>query len=166
MSKQNKWAGNMGKVASGGQKNTGGNTYQPVPKPSAPRASSSTSNNVIKMPTGPGDNMGTQSISSHNNINAFTRGIKSRGPYGGPTFASLNHYEQKAKSSNTQSISNEQKSPSSQGSRGGSSRGTTGGSGTGMTKNSKVGSGSAKMTTKVSSSKSNKDGSGYMASVK
>lgn len=161
MSKQNKWAGNFGKVASGGSSTKGGNTYNAPKAGSAPRDSSSKSDNVINCETHPGDNMGTDQISSHNDINAFTRGIKSRGPYGGPSFSSFNHYENLSKRSDTSSISSEQKTPSASGGGRSTSRGTAGGSGRGMTSNSKVGSGSVRQTTRQSSPKgSNKDGSG------
>lgn len=157
MSRQNKWAGSLGKTgdsASGGNKVNGSNVYYTPQTSPANRSSSSTRDNVINMKTGPGDNMGTAAISSHNSINAFTRGIKSRGPYGGPPFASINTYEKNMQKSNTQSISTFQ-NPSA----GSTSRGSAGGSGVGMTKNSKVGSGKAKME-RQSSPKSNKDGSG------
>jgi hypothetical protein len=52
-----------------------------------------------------GETMGTQARSTHNDINAFTRGIKSRGPYGGPSFASINHYKKMSQSSDTSSQS-------------------------------------------------------------
>ena len=108
------------------------------------------------MPTGPGDNLGMGDRSSHNSINTFTRGIKSRGPYGGPSFGSFNHFKNTSQGSNTSNIS---KFTTPSGST--TSRGTTGGSGKGLTSNSKVGSGSAKMTSRQSSPKSNKDGSGH-----
>lgn len=38
-----------------------------------------------------------QGCSSHNDINAFTRTAKSRGPYGGPSFASFNNVEKQYK---------------------------------------------------------------------
>jgi hypothetical protein len=161
MSKQNKFAGSFGKVASGGSATTGGNTYKAPAKVSAPRANSSVSNNVINMKTAPGDNMGTSKISSHNDINAFTRGIKSRGPYGGPQFSSFNTSKQNMQRSDTSSIS-KFSTPSG----GSSSRGSAGGSGKGLTKNSKVGSGQAKTSQMAKAGKSNKDGSGYQASVR
>lgn len=140
MSKQNKFAGTFGKVgdtASGGTK-VNGNVYRSAPKAtSAPKASSSVSDNVIKMKTGPGDSMGTQTISSHNSINAFTRGIKSRGPYGGPSFSSINNTKADYQKSNTSAIS-DCPSPS--------------------------GSSSAKVGGRSSRRSGNKNGSGYMAS--
>lgn len=108
MSKQNKFAGNFGKVASGGSATTGSNVYKPVEKVAAPRSGSSKSDNIIKMPVSlSGQNAAVvpDGSSSHNSINAFTRGIKSRGPYGGPTFASLNNSKQNMQKSNTSSIS-------------------------------------------------------------
>lgn len=151
----------MGKVgASGGTKTDGGNVYHsPEESGSAPRSSSNKSDNVVTMKTGPGDNLGMGHVSSHNDINAFTRGIKSRGPYGGPSFASLDNAKATYQRDNT-SATSVFKNPSG----GSTSRGTAGGSGRGMTSSRKVGSGSAKMTTRQSSPKSNKDGSGYMAS--
>jgi hypothetical protein len=106
MSKANKWAGSFGKVASGGQGTTGGNTYKPVEKVAAPKSSSSIKDNVINMKQAPGDNMGMGHVSSHNDINVFTRGIKSRGPYGGPSFSSLNNSEKDYQSKDTKGISN------------------------------------------------------------
>lgn len=41
-----------------------------------------------------------QGCSSHNDINAFTRTAKSRGPYGGPSFASFNNFEHVSKGNN------------------------------------------------------------------
>jgi len=158
MSTQNKFAGSLGKsgdTASGGSRVQGGNVYKSPNSSPAPKSSSSKSDNVINCKTGPGDNMGTSTISSHNNINAFTRGIKSRGPYGGPSFSSFNTSKQNMQRSDTSSIS-KFTNPSG----GSTSRGTAGGSGTGMTKNSKVGSGKAMMQ-RQSSPKSNKDGSGH-----
>jgi len=143
----------------------------------------------------PGDNFGMAAISTHNDINTFTRGIKSRGPYGGPTFASLNNYGKMARNGSTSSISSF-KTPSGAGTgasltvqkmyggsyndpmksnpagsnkanrttptvRGGSSK-RGGGS-------SKIGSGSnftGKSAQMARAGKSNKDGSGYMASVR
>ena len=164
MSKQNKWAGSFGKVASGGSGTKGGNTYSAPKAGPAPRDNSSVKDNVVTMRTGPGDNMGMKSHSSHNDINAFTRGIKSRGPYGGPAFSSLNHFGKMARRSDTSAISSEQKSPSTQGGGRPSTRGTVGGSGkTGNS--SKVGSGSAKTTQMAKAPRSNKSGSGYQASV-
>lgn len=165
MSNQNKWAGSFGKSgdsASGGSKVQGGNVYKaPSPNPVS-KSSSSVRDNVIKMKTGPGDNMGMKSQSSHNDINAFTRGIKSRGPYGGPSFASINTYEKNMQRSNTSQTSMFN-NPSS-GSAGGT-RGTAGGS-SAKSGGSKVGSGQAKMEQMAKASKGNKDGSGYMASVR
>ena len=159
MSKQNKWAGSFGKVASGGSGTKGGNTYSAPKAGPAPRSSSSVSNNVIKMKTGPGDNMGTSRISSHNDINAFTRGIKSRGPYGGPQFSSFNTSKQNMQRSDTTSIS---KFTTPTG--GSSSRGTAGGSGKGMTSNSKVGSGQA-VASKGKFSRDVHKGSGHQAGL-
>lgn len=154
MSKQNKWSGNFGKVASGGSSTGGGNGSGATKSPSAPRSSSSVSDNVITCKTGPGDDMGTSAISTHNSINAFTRGIKSRGPYGGPTFASLNHYEPYAKSSDTSRIS-KFTTPSG----GGRSSGTAGGSGymagKAPSRTNDRGSQASRM------GRSNKNGSGY-----
>lgn len=127
MSKQNKFAGSFGKIgdtASGGRK-VMGDVYKSAPKASgAPRSGSSVKDNIVKMKTGPGDAMGTQSISTHNSINAFTRGIKSRGPYGGPSFASINNTKQTYQRSNTSSIS-VHPLPSGKG----AAKGTKGGSG-------------------------------------
>lgn len=141
----------------------------------------------------PGDNMGMAAQSTHNDINTFTRGIKSRGPYGGPTFASLNNYGKMARNGSTSDISSF-KTPSGAGTgasltvqkmyggsyndpmksnpagsnkatrsmptvRGGSSK-RSGGS-------RKVGSGSSRATSQMArAGKSNKDGSGYQASVR
>lgn len=141
MGTQNKWSSGFGKAgrsASGGQSVQGGNVYKAPPTSPQPMAKSSVRDNVITSRTGPGDNMGTQAISSHNNINTFTRGIKSRGPYGGPAFSSFNTSKQNMQRSDTTSIS-KFNTPS----RGSVSRGTAGGSGRGMTSNSKVGSGQA-----------------------
>jgi hypothetical protein len=101
--------------------------------------------------------MGMGSVSSHNSINTFTRGIKSRGPYGGPSFGSFNHFKNTAQSSNTSSIS---KFTTPSGGAGGM-RGTAGGSSK-LSGGSKVGSGSSKATSQMAKAgKSNKDGSGY-----
>lgn len=105
MSKQNKWAGNLGKVASGGSSTNGGNVYKPVPEPAHPTSKSSVKDNTTKMPQKPGDDMGMTDVSTHNDINAFTRGIKSRGPYGGPSFASLNNSKMDMQKTNTSDIS-------------------------------------------------------------
>ena len=91
MSKQNKWAGNFGKQASGGSATKGGNGSGGVSRVAAPVSKSSKSQNVINMKTGPGENNGNRNSSTHNDINAFTRGIKSRGPYTGPSFSSMNN---------------------------------------------------------------------------
>lgn len=160
MSKQNKWAGNMGKVASGGSSTNGGNTYNAPKAGAAPKANSSPSQNIITQKWSPGDSMGTQTQSTHNSINAFTRGIKSRGPYGGPSFQSINNSKQDMQSSNTSSIS-KFTTPSG---GGGGQRGTTGGSGA-KTSGSKVGSGK-NWGVSQSSKKSNKDGSGRQGLVK
>lgn len=164
MSKQNKWAGSFGKTgdsASGGR-STQGNVYSKAPRAgAAQRDSSSKSDNVINCKTGPGDNMGTQSISSHNNINAFTRGIKSRGPYGGPTFASINSSKQNMQMSNTSGIS---KFPTPSSGAGGHRGTSNAGAKTGGTR---VGYGNAKSTTPMAKApRSNKSGSGHMASVR
>lgn len=164
MGTANKFAGKFGKsgdTASGGSGVQGGNVYKAPPTSPQPMAKVGASQNVVTMKTGPGDNMGTSKISSHNDINAFTRGIKSRGPYGGPQFSSFNTTKQNMQRSDTSSIS-KFTNPSG----GSSSRGSAGGSGTGMTKNSKVGSGQAKMTRQSSPKGSNKDGSGTMAAVR
>jgi hypothetical protein len=162
MGTQNKWSGSLGKVgASGGSSVSGGNVYHTPETSPANKSSSSVKDNIINCKTGPGDNMGTSKISSHNDINAFTRGIKSRGPYGGPQFSSFNTSKQNMQRSDTSSIS-KFNNPS----MGSTSRGSAGGSGTGMTKNSKVGSGQAKGERQSSPKGSNKDGSGYMAAVR
>ena len=109
MSKQNKWAGSFGKVASGGSSTKGTNTYKATEKVSAPKSSSSVKDNVIKGKISlSGQNSGIipDGSSSHNSINTFTRGIKSRGPYGGPSFSSLNNTEKDYQSKDTKSISN------------------------------------------------------------
>ena len=102
MGTQNKFSGG-GKI---------GANIAPLPNPyNAARAGGARQTSVNKgaSSTGkgfrPGDTMGTQAVSSHNDINAFTRGIKSRGPYGGPTFASLNNYGKMGRISNTSAIS-------------------------------------------------------------
>src|SRR5271170_8100978 len=108
MGTANKWSGNLGKSgdsASGGSGVQGGNVYKAPPTSPQPMAKTGPSQNIINCKTGPGDNMGTQAISSHNNINAFTRGIKSRGPYGGPQFSSFNNSKANMQSSNTSGIS-------------------------------------------------------------
>ena|ERR1017187_10061162 len=108
MSKQNKWAGSFGKVASGGSATKGGNTYKAVEKAAAPKSSSSVKDNVIKGKISlSGQNSGIipDGSSSHNSINTFTRGIKSRGPYGGPSFQTLNNSKQDMQKSDTSSIS-------------------------------------------------------------
>jgi hypothetical protein len=162
MSSQNKWSGSFGKSgdsASGGNKVQGTNVYKaPAPSPMT-KSSSSVRDNVIKMKTGPGDNMGMNDQSSHNNINTFTRGIKSRGPYGGPSFSSFNTSKQNMQRSDTTGISKFNNPSGSS-----TSRGSAGGSGLGMTKNSKVGSGQAKME-RQSSPRSNKDGSGHQSGL-
>jgi len=143
----------------------------------------------------PGDHMGTQKISTHNDINAFTRGIKSRGPYGGPSFASLNHYGKMARTGNTSSVSqfqtpsgggmgstvmtqkmyggsyNDPMKSNPAGSNKANRTATTirGGSSKRGGGSSKVGSGSnftGKSAQMARAGKSNKDGSGYMASVR
>ena len=163
MGTQNKFAGKLGKsgdTASGGSGVQGGNVYKaPAPSPQ-PKAKTGPSQNVVTMRTGPGDNMGTQSISSHNNINAFTRGIKSRGPYGGPQFSSFNTSKQNMQRSDTSSIS---KFNTPSGGAGGT-RGTAGGS-SAKSGGSKVGSGQAKMSQMAKAPRSNKSGSGHQASV-
>lgn len=106
MSTQNKYP-TGGKVA----KNVGKSITKVPNTYSAPRAlgAQKVTNNqgagTVSNRWNPGQTMGAENKSSHNNINAFTRGIKSRGPYGGPTFNSLNNYERAAKSSNTTVIS-------------------------------------------------------------
>lgn len=209
MSKQNKWAGNFGKVASGGSSTQGGNGSKGVSKVAAPVAKSSKSQNVIDCETGPGENNGNTNSSSHNSINTFTRGIKSRGPYTGPSFSSMNNSETYMKQTDT-SLKSGAKHPSSgvglftvgnSGSTGGNkgsgpvggpsfrsisnshkimqgsnpskftlpsqvSQRAGGSTGTGMTKApNRTGSGRANAT-RQSSPKSNKDGSGYQASVR
>lgn len=163
MGTQNKWSGSLGKMgrsASGGSGVQGGNVYKAPPTSAKPMAKSSKAQNVIKMKTGPGDNFGTQHISTHNNINTFTRGIKSRGPYSGPSFSSFNSSKQNMQKSNTTAISSFTTPSGSS-----NSRGTAGGSGMGMTGPSKkVGSGKAMMT-RQSSPKSNKDGSGHQTGL-
>ena len=163
MSSQNKFAGSMGKVgdtASGGKSVQGGNVYKAPAPPTINKANSSTANNVIKMKTGPGDNMGANKISSHNDINAFTRGIKSRGPYGGPAFSSFNTSKLNMQKSNTTGISSFT-TPSGSSNH----RGTAGGSGTGMTKNSKVGSGKAVTKQMAKAPSDNKNGSGHQSGL-
>src|ERR1019366_8559503 len=95
MSKQNKFAGSFGKTgndrASGGDSVQGSNVYKSPESSPAPKSSSSKSQNVVTERWSPGDSMGTDTISTHNNINTFTKGIKSRGPYGGPSFQSINN---------------------------------------------------------------------------
>lgn len=161
MSKQNKWAGNMGKVASGGSGTKGTNGAGATSSPPAPTAKSSPSQNVITTKFSPGDSFGTQTVSTHNSINAFTRGIKSRGPYGGPSFASLNHYKPAAQSSNTQAIS-KFSTPSTSGS---GQRGTVGGSGS-AGNSSKVGSSRVNTTPMAKAPRSNKSGSGRQGLVR
>jgi hypothetical protein len=162
MGTANKWSGSLGKSgdsASGGKGVQGSNVYKAPPTSPQPMAKTGTSQNVVTMRTGPGDNMGTQAISSHNNINAFTRGIKSRGPYGGPQFSSFNTTKQNMQRSDTTSIS-KFTTPST----GSSSRGSTGGSGRGMTKNSKVGSGQA-VASKGKLARDVHKGSGHQAGL-
>lgn len=109
MSKQNKWAGNMGKVASGGSGVKGSNTYKDAPRAGmAPKDPSSVKDNVIKDKislSGQNAAVVPDGASSHNSINAFTRGIKSRGPYGGPSFSSFNNSKADMQSKDTSSIS-------------------------------------------------------------
>lgn len=124
MSKQNKWAGNYGKVASGGSKAMGDNTDSAPTAGSAPRDNSSVKDNIITDKFKLGDDRDTMDVSSHNDINAFTRGIKSRGPYGGPTFASLNNTKMDYQKKDTSSISKFDL-PSGRG----AAKGTKGGSG-------------------------------------
>lgn len=83
------------KFASAGR---GGDTLGAVPKQTTqqymPDARggkfSSTTRDTARL----GSDDGTMNISSHNDISAFQRGVKSRGPYGGPTFSSLNTLQQ------------------------------------------------------------------------
>lgn len=94
MSKREKFAGSMGGTrsgdsASGGNKVNGGTAPYAPPSTSVPKGSDVSRR--ITMEQRPGDNMGTGAISSHNNINTFLRGAKSRGPYGGPSFRSINN---------------------------------------------------------------------------
>jgi hypothetical protein len=214
MSKQNKWAGNMGKVAAGGSSTSGGNGSGSVAKVAAPRATVGAAKNKVVCKTGPGENNGNTSSSSHNSINTFTRGIKSRGPYTGPSFASMNNSKKFMQETNSslRSLPTNPSGPNSKfnmgqdnasvsaprqkgsGPQGGPSfrsmsnshrimqgnnpstfnlpsgssmrRGSTDGSGTGMTK-SPVKTGSGKSNgVRQSSPVSNKDGSGYQASVR
>jgi len=160
MSKQNKWAGSLGKVASGGEGTKGGNTYSAPKAGPAPTAKSSPSQNVITERFSPGDNMGTGAISTHNSINAFTRGIKSRGPYGGPSFSSINNSKSDMQRSDTSGIS-KFNTPSG---GGGGQRANTGGSGA-KTSGSKVGSGK-NWGISQNGRGGNKDGSGYQNLVK
>lgn len=163
MSAQNKFAGTFGKsgdVASGGKGVQGNNVYK-APAPKSPSmAKTGPSQNVIKMKTGPGDNMGTKSVSTHNDINTFTRGIKSRGPYGGPSFSSFNTSKQNMQRSNTS-----QTSVFSLPSGSTASRGSAGGSGKGMTGPSKkVGSGQA-VASRGKFTKTVHTGSGHQAGL-
>src|ERR1035437_7781612 len=109
MSKQNKWAGQLGKVASGGSGVKGSNTYKDSLKAGpAPRDPSSKKDNVVKDKislSGQNNAVTMDGDASHNSINAFTRGIKSRGPYGGPSFSSFNNSKADMQKSDTGSIS-------------------------------------------------------------
>ena len=109
MSKQNKFAGSFGKVggdkASGGSKVEGSNVYKSPEASPQPKSSSSVSDNIITQKWSPGDSMGMKDRSTHNDINAFTRGIKSRGPYGGPSFRSINNSYEDMQKTDTSSVS-------------------------------------------------------------
>ena len=146
--------------------------------------------NIITERWAPGDSQGTSSVSSHNSINTFTRGIKSRGPHGGTNFSSFNNSKQDMQRSNTSAISSASTPSGSKTSFGRvasklsvksandpmtSNRATkagqnynkptrAGGSGKASGSSRKVGSGRVQAT-RQSSPKSNKNGSGYMASV-
>jgi hypothetical protein len=51
--------------------------------------------------TAPGRPAATaQGCSTHNDISAFLKTAKSRGPYNGPSFASFNHFEHVSKGNN------------------------------------------------------------------
>lgn len=120
MSKREKFAGSMGGTrsgdsASGGNKVNGGTAPYAPPSTSVPKGSDVSRR--ITMEQRPGDNMGTGAISSHNNISTFLRGAKSRGPYGGPSFRSINNVEQDMMKSNTSAIS-DCPSPSASGRKG------------------------------------------------
>jgi len=140
----------------------------------------------------PGDNMGMANRSTHNDINTFTRGIKSRGPYGGPTFSSLNHYGKMARTGSTSSVSKFQTpSGDSMGNTvmtqkmyggsyndpmksnpAGSNRATRnmpsvkGGTSTSKGGASKVGSGSSRATSKMDKAPRGQYGGGNMAAVR
>jgi len=191
--------GQQNKFVSGGKI---GQNIAPLPNPynaekagGAKKVSTSKGASSTGKVARPGDHMGTQKISTHNDINTFTRGIKSRGPYGGPSFASINNYGKMARTGNTSSVSQFQ-TPSGNGmgstvmtqkmyggsyndpmksNPAGSNRATRnmpsvkGGSSKSKGGASKVGSGSnftGKSAQMARAGKSNKDGSGYQASVR
>lgn len=55
----------------------------------------------VSRATAPGRPAATeQGCSSHNNVSTFLKGAKSRGPYGGPSFESINHFEHVSKGNN------------------------------------------------------------------
>jgi len=101
--------GQQNKFVSGGKI---GQNIAPLPNPynaekagGARKSSMSKGAATLGKVANPGENMGTQTLSTHNDINAFTRGIKSRGPYNGPAFSSFNNYGKMGRTGNTSAIS-------------------------------------------------------------
>lgn len=98
MGRANKFpgGGRLGDTASGGSKVNGGNGmggYRDRGS-NAPRGSTGPSVTVTDRWSPGTKSVGTSSgMSTHNSISTFLKGAKSRGPYGGPTFASLNNME-------------------------------------------------------------------------
>lgn len=95
MGRANKWVGGgrLGDSASGGSKVNGGNTGIYNEHQDSGAKVTGNANVKISDRFSPGDEMGTRAISTHNDINTFLKGAKSRGPYGGPSFASMNNME-------------------------------------------------------------------------
>lgn len=81
-----------------------GDTMGSVPaetrQPYMPSGRGKTLRASVSRQTAPGRPAATsQGESSHNSISTFLKGARSRGPYGGPTFASLNNVEKNYKMS-------------------------------------------------------------------
>lgn len=96
MGKANKWVGGgrTGDSASGGSRVNGNNSgIYNENADTGPRGPGAP-NVKISDRFSPGDEMGTRAISSHNDIGAFLKGARSRGPYNGPSFRSFNNTEQ------------------------------------------------------------------------
>lgn len=90
------------KFAGGGRL---GDTMGEVPaetrRPYMPSAKGKTLRSEIMHKTAPGRPAATeQGCSSHNDTALFLKGARSRGPYNGPTFESLNHFEHVSKGTN------------------------------------------------------------------